>query len=63
MKLHYELIDALFDMFPVETLCSVLGLSRTAYYRYKRGESYKPTVEKEKNQQWIEQVFTDHKRR
>ncbi|GAB4000043.1 hypothetical protein GCM10028807_51840 [Spirosoma daeguense] len=47
----------------VETLCSVLEVSRTAYYRYQRGESYKPTVEKGKKQQLIEQVFADHKRR
>ncbi len=30
--LHYELIYALTDTFTVETLCSVLGLSRIAYY-------------------------------
>lgn len=51
------------DTFTVETLCSVLGLSRTAYYRYQRGDSYKPTVEKGKKQQLVEQVFADHKRR
>ncbi|WP_223860884.1 IS3 family transposase [Spirosoma validum] len=38
-------------------------MSRTAYYRYQRGDSYKPTVEKGNKQQLIEQVFTDHKRR
>ena len=47
----------------VETLCSVLGLSRTAYYRYRRGDSYKPTIEKGKKQQLVEQIFADHKRR
>jgi transposase InsO family protein len=41
----------------------VLGLSRTAYYRYQRGDSYKPTVEKGKKQQLIQQVFAQHKRR
>jgi len=49
--------------FAVETLCSVLEVSRTAYYRYQRGESYKPTVEKGKKQQLIEHVFANHKRR
>ena len=47
----------------METLCSVLEVSRTAYYRYQRGESYKPTVEKGKKQQLIEHVFANHKRR
>lgn len=56
-------MHTLADTFTVKTLCSVLGLSRTAYYRYQRGESYKPTVEKGKKQQLIEQVFADHKRR
>ena len=46
MRLRYELIHTLADTFTVETLCSILGLSRTAYYRYQRGDSYKPTVEK-----------------
>ena len=34
-----------------------------ATWRYQRGDSYKPTVEKGKKQQLIEQVFADHKRR
>jgi hypothetical protein len=48
------------DTFTVETLCAVLGLSRTGYYRYKRGESCNPTVEKGKKQQLIKQIFADH---
>jgi putative transposase len=31
--------------------------------RYQRGGSYKPTVEKGKKQQQVEQIFADHKRR
>lgn len=47
----------------METLCAVLGVSRTAYYRYKRGQSYQPTAEKQTKKQLVEQVFWAHKRR
>lgn len=54
--------------FSVETLCTVLGLSRTAYYRYKRGgpasgQSYQLTGPKQDKKQLIERVFGEHKRR
>ena len=54
--------------FSVEKLCAVLGLSRTAYYRYKRGgpasgQSYQLTGPKQDKKQLIERVFGDHKRR
>ena len=49
--------------FPVETLCIILGLSRTAYYRYQRGQSYQLTAEKQGKQQLVEQIFQKHKRR
>ncbi|MFD2574515.1 hypothetical protein ACFSUS_28020 [Spirosoma soli] len=38
LRLYYEFIQALANTFTVETLCSVLEVSRTAYYRYRRGE-------------------------
>ncbi len=52
----------------METLCTVLGLSRTAYYRYKRGgpasgQSYQLTDAQEGKKQLIEGVFRAHKRR
>jgi putative transposase len=47
----------------VETLCAVLGVSRTAYYRYKRGQSYQPTTHQQAKKQLVEQVFWGHKRR
>ncbi len=47
----------------VDSLCSVLAVSRTAYYRYLRGESYQPTQDQRKYQQLVEQVFVQHKRR
>ncbi|QKZ14938.1 IS3 family transposase [Spirosoma sp. KUDC1026] len=47
----------------METLCAVLGVSRTAYYRYKRGQSYQPTAHKQAKKQLVEDVFWAHKRR
>lgn len=59
----YELIDSLSNEFSVNTLCSVLGASRTAYYRYKRGGSYRPTEGREEKKLLVESVFSQHKRR
>lgn len=63
LKQRYDLVKCLAQDFRIETLCSVLGLSRTAYYRYVRGGSYQLTAEKKNNQQMVEQVFAKHKRR
>ena len=61
--MQYDLIAELAGAFPVEVLCSVLGLSRSAYYRYQRGASYQQSTTKQRQQQLVEQVFTEHKRR
>ena len=63
MTLHYDLIQTLTDEFNVETLCAVLGVSRTAYYRYRRGQSYQSTTQKQDKKELVEQVFRQHKRR
>jgi putative transposase len=57
------LVKSLADEFKVETLCLVLEVSRTAYYRYLRGGTYQATPEKAAHQQLVEQVFRAHKRR
>lgn len=59
----YDLVTQLNDEFGVEILCAVLGISRTAYYRYRRGGSYRPSQQKRQHQALVEQVFTRHKRR
>ncbi|WP_157816107.1 IS3 family transposase [Spirosoma pollinicola] len=41
----------------------MLKVSRTAYYRYLRGDSYQLTSEKAEYQQLVEQTFAKHKRR
>lgn len=41
----------------------MLGVSRTAYYRYQRGQSYQLTPEKEARKTLVERIFRAHKRR
>lgn len=41
----------------------MLGASRTAYYRYKRGGSHQPTARREEKKSLVERVFRTHKRR
>ena len=57
------MVKSLADEFKVKTLCLVLAVSRTAYYRYLRGDTYQATPEKAAHQQLVEQVFRKHKRR
>lgn len=44
-------------------MCQVLEVSRTAYYRYIGGASYKATPLKEKQLAVAKELFWDHKRR
>lgn len=41
----------------------MLEISRTAYYRYLRGDSYQLTPKQVEQQHLVEQVFRKHKRR
>ncbi|WP_420150919.1 IS3 family transposase [Spirosoma sp.] len=63
MRLRYELAQELAAEFAIETLCSVLEVSRTAYYRYLRGASYQRTPGKAEYERLVEQTFNKHKRR
>ena len=44
-------------------MCEVLEVSRTAYYRYLRGATYRPTPLEEKQLKMVKETFWDHKRR
>ena len=59
----YDLIGQLSHEFATSTLCTVLGASRTAYYRYQRGESYLPAPAREEKRWLVQKVFKKHKRR
>ena len=61
--MYYDLVAELADEFSVESLCLVLTISRSAYYRYQRGESYQQSTINQQKQHLVEQVFNDHKRR
>jgi len=61
--LRYELVQELANEFAVDTLCQVLRVSRTAYYRYLRGGSYRLSPEKDEHQRLVMEVFAEHKRR
>jgi hypothetical protein len=49
--------------FPVRMICQMLGVSKTAYYRFCRGESYQMSEEKTENLEAVIEVFWEHKRR
>lgn len=63
MTKRYDLVESLANEFPVDLLCAVLGISRSAYYRYQRGASYELKPKKEDNKRLVETVFKAHKRR
>lgn len=49
--------------FPVRVLCDLLGVSKTAYYRFCSGKSYQISGQKADKLQAVEDVFWEHKRR
>lgn len=49
--------------FQVVDLCEIFSVSRTAFYRYLRGESYGLTAKRKKEQTAVKEVFWEHKRR
>ena len=59
----YQFIQKQADLFPVNLLCDVVGVSRSAYYSYVAGQSYQPTEKKEDKAARIIATFQEHKRR
>jgi transposase InsO family protein len=57
------LIALLSDEFDVLKLCSVLHVSRSAYYAYLRKESYQLKAEKSAVGAAVKRIFDQHKRR
>lgn len=51
------------DEFAIAALCALLQVSRTAYYRWLRGGSYRPTEARQAQASAVEEVFWEHKRR
>jgi transposase InsO family protein len=63
VKLVYEHICELSELFPVYLICQVLQVSRSAFYAYKSGESYKPSSTKKAHSEQVRRVFIENKRR
>ena len=63
LKQRYEFIRSVTGEFSIATLCEMLQVSRTAYYRYLRGESYQVTAAKQEQLGAVEEIFWQHKRR
>lgn len=59
----YQFIQKQATAFPVNLLCDVVGVSRSAYYSYVTGQSYQPTAKKEQKVDRIVATFQEHKRR
>jgi putative transposase len=49
--------------YPISLICSLLSVSKSAYYSYKKGESYQINPQKEEHQEMIKNTFIVHKRR
>jgi putative transposase len=63
LKLTYQVVAVLETDFKIETLCRVLQVSRSGYYRYRKGESYQASESKKKQAKEVKRVFDEHKRR
>ncbi len=63
LRQRYEFIRSGVGEFSIATLCQMLEVSRTAYYRYLRGGSYQPTEVKQEYLRAVEEIFWFHKRR
>lgn len=62
MKLRYGFIQQVEGGFPVSQLCSLLKVSRSAYYEWKAGRTHQPTSQQQEQQAKAEQAFWRHKR-
>lgn len=60
---RYEFIRLVSADFSIVTLCELMQVSRTAFYRYLRGASYQPATAKQEQLKAVEEIFWQHKRR
>ena len=49
--------------FPVVVMCCLLGVSRSAYYSYRKGDSYSMSSEQKAKMAAVKAIFDEHKRR
>ena len=63
MRGRHEIIKELSQDFPVLALCRALRVSRSAYYEYAKGETYRSGAEKQVLLKGVKTIFEKHKRR
>lgn len=59
----YQMIQTLSMSFPTRMICELLGVSKTAYYRFCNNKSYQMSEEKTEKLEAVNEVFWEHKRR
>ena len=61
--MSYPVIEKLSAQHPVRELCQALGVSFSAYYAWKRGQSYVLSATKAARAEQVKTVFIEHRRR
>ena len=59
----YEFVQKYSPDYSVGVLCEVVGVSRSAYYAYITGQTYRPAPVKKQQQAAVQALFVEHKRR
>ena len=59
----YQFVKQQCSQYPVEALCQVLGVSRSAYYAFAAGQTHQSAAKKKQQEADVITVFRDHKRR
>jgi hypothetical protein len=60
---RYRFIKAEKINYPLGILCRVMGVSKSAYHAYVRGESHTPSAKKAETGERVKEVFYRHRRR
>lgn len=63
MRKLYDFIQSCSKSYPIRTLCCVLEVSKSAYYNYRSGKSYQPSMEKQNRLAKVKTIFDCHKGR
>lgn len=61
MRRIYNFVQNHSHTYPTGILCDTVGVSRSAFYAYKNGQTYQPTSNKEEQQNEVKAVFAAHK--
>lgn len=59
----YGLVSLLSSDYVIELICSLLGVSKSAFYAWKRGKSYTKNGQQEETKAKTKEIFESHRRR